>query len=85
MPSKVGPEETIVDESGCIAIPDAIRRRLGIEAGDVRRWRVDDAGTLVVDHGRYGAFGDFEPVAMGGGGTGTHDLAGHENDPADSE
>jgi hypothetical protein len=34
---------------------------------------------------RYGAFDDFEPVSMGGGGSETHDIAGHEGDPAFSE
>jgi hypothetical protein len=34
---------------------------------------------------RYGAFDDFEPVSMGGEGSETHDIAGHEEDPAFSE
>ena len=78
------PEETTVSDRGMVTIPAAIRRRLDIEPGDKLRWTTDDEGTLSVEvvKQRYGAFDDFEPVPMGGGGSDTHDLAGHENDPA---
>ncbi len=81
-----GPEETTVSDRGTITIPSSLRRRLDIEAGDKLRWRVDDEGDLTAEvvKQRYGAFDDFEPVPMGGG-SGTHDLAGHEDDPAFSE
>lgn len=81
------PEETKVSDRGMVTIPAALRRRLDIEAGDKLRWDVDDDGTLSVEvvKQRYGAFDDFEPVSMGGGGSDTHDLAGHEDDSAFSE
>ena len=81
------PEETKVSDRGMVTIPAALRRDLDIEAGDKLRWKTDDEGTLSVEvvKQRYGAFDDFEPVSMGGDGTETHDLAGHEDDPAFSE
>lgn len=81
------PEETKVSDRGMVTIPADIRRRLDIEPGDKLRWDTDEAGNLSVEivRQRYGAFEDFEPVPMGGDGLGTHDLAGHENDPAFSE
>jgi antitoxin PrlF len=81
------PEETTVSDRGMVTIPAALRRRLDIEPGDKLRWMTDDEGTLSVEvvKQRYGAFDDFEPVPMGGGGSDTHDLAGHEDDPAFSE
>lgn len=78
------PEETTVSDSGMVTIPAALRRRLDIEPGDKIRWDVDEEGTLSVEvvKQRYGAFDDFEAVPMGGDGLETHDLAGHEEDPA---
>lgn len=79
-------EETKVSEGGMVTIPAALRRRLDIEAGDTLRWNTDD-GELSVEvlKQRYGAFDDFDPVPMGSDGHETHDLAGHESDPAFSE
>ena len=81
------PEETTVSDRGMITIPASLRRRLNIEPGDKLRWDVDDEGNLSAEvvKQRYGAFDDFEPVPMGGGGLETHDLAGYEKDPAFSE
>lgn len=81
------PEETTVSDSGMVTIPAALRRRLDIEPGDKLRWDVDEEGTLSVEvvKQRYGAFDDFEAVPMGGDGLETHDLAGHEADPAFTE
>ena len=77
-------EETKVSDRGMVTIPASLRRRLDIEPGDKLRWNADDEGNLSVEvvKQRYGAFDDFEPVPMGGGGSETHDLAGHEEDPA---
>lgn len=82
-----GPEETKVSDRGMVTIPASLRQRLDIEAGDKLRWTVTEDGDLQVDvvRERYGAFDDFEPVSMGGGGTETHDVAGHERDPSFSE
>lgn len=87
MATQESPEETTVNERGMITIPAALRQRLDIEAGDKLRWTLDDDGTLCVDvvRQRYGAFDDFEGVPMGGDGHESHDLAGHEDDPAFSE
>jgi antitoxin PrlF len=87
MATEGGPEETTVSDRGMVTIPASLRRRLDIEAGDKLRWTVTDDGTLSVEvvKQQYGAFDDFEPVSMGGGGSETHDLAGHEDDPAFSE
>jgi len=81
------PEETTVSDRGMVTIPAALRRRLDIAPGDKLRWDVDEEGTLSVEivKQRYGAFDDFEAVPMGGDGLETHDLAGHEADPAFSE
>jgi len=81
------PEETKVSDRGMVTIPASLRRRLDIESGDKLRWDVDEDGNLSVEviKQRYGAFDDFEPVSMGGDGSETHDLAGHEDDPAFSE
>ena len=75
------PEETTVSDRGMVTIPASLRRRLDIEAGDKLRWDVDDDGTLSIEivKQRYGAFDDFEPVSMGGDGSETHDLAGHDS------
>jgi len=80
-------EETKVSDRGMVTIPAELRRRLDIEAGDKLRWDADDEGNLSVEvvKQRYGAFDDFEPVAMGGDGTEMHDVAGHENDPTVTE
>lgn len=78
------PPETTVSDRGMVTIPAAVRRRLDIEAGDTLRWAVsaDDELTVTVVRKRYGAFDDFEAVSMGGDGRETHDLAGHDDDPA---
>jgi AbrB family looped-hinge helix DNA binding protein len=87
MATEDGPAETTVSDRGMVTIPAELRRRLDIEAGDKLRWDVDDEGNLSVEvvKQRYGAFDDFEPVSMGGGGPETHDLAGQEDDSAFSE
>lgn len=87
MATEEGSKETKVSDRGMVTIPADLRRRLDIEAGDKLRWRTDDEGTLSVEvvKQRYGAFDDFKPVPMGGGGSETHDVAGHEDDPAFSE
>ena len=74
------PVETKVSDRGMVTIPAPLRRRLEIEPGDKIRWETTDEGTLSVElvKQRYGAFDDFEPVGMGGGGSESHDLAGHE-------
>lgn len=84
MSTERAPEETKVSDRGMVTIPASLRRRLDIEAGDKLRWDVDDEGNLSVEvvKQRYGAFEDFEAVSMGGGGSGTHDVAGHEDDHA---
>jgi antitoxin PrlF len=84
MAAEEAPEETKVSDRGMVTIPASLRRRLDIEAGDKLRWNVDDEGNLSVEvvKQRYGAFDDFEPVSMGGDGSETHDVAGHEEDPA---
>jgi len=84
MAAEETPEETKVSDRGMVTIPASLRRRLDIEAGDKLRWNVDDDGNLSVEvvKQRYGAFDDFEPVSMGGDGSETHDIAGHEEDPA---
>ncbi|WP_135663708.1 AbrB/MazE/SpoVT family DNA-binding domain-containing protein [Halorhabdus rudnickae] len=81
------PEETTVSDRGMVTIPADLRRRLDIEPGDKLRWDTDEKGNLSVEVVKqcYGAFDDFEPVSMGGGGSETHDLAGHEDEPAFSE
>ncbi|WP_049909451.1 AbrB/MazE/SpoVT family DNA-binding domain-containing protein [Halorubrum saccharovorum] len=87
MATEEAPEETTVSDRGMVTIPAELRRRLDIEPGDKLRWTTDDEGNLSVEvvKQRYGAFDDFEPVSMGGGGSETHDLAGHEDDPTFSE
>jgi AbrB family looped-hinge helix DNA binding protein len=77
------PEETKVSDRGMVTIPASLRQRLDIEPGDKLRWDTDDDGNLSVEvvKQRYGAFDDFEPVSMGGGGSESHDLAGHDDDP----
>lgn len=84
MAAEETPEETKVSDRGMVTIPASLRRRLDIEAGDKLRWNVDNDGNLSVEvvKQRYGAFDDFEPVSMGGDGSETHDVAGHEEDPA---
>lgn len=82
------PEETTVSDRGMVTIPASLRRRLDIEAGDKIRWTADADGTLSVElvKQRYGAFDDDDLKApMGGDGLETHDLAGHERDPAFTE
>lgn len=88
MSTEEGPEETTVSDRGMVTIPAALRRRLDIEPGDKLRWDTDKDGTLTVEvvRQRYGAFEDDDLQApMGGDGLTTHDLAGHEEDPAVSE
>ena len=80
------PQETKVSDRGMVTIPASLRDRLDIEPGDKLRWQVKDGDlTVEVVRQRYGAFDDFEAVPMGGDGLETHDLAGHEDDPAFSE
>ncbi|PSQ33943.1 AbrB family transcriptional regulator [Halobacteriales archaeon SW_12_69_24] len=60
-------DETTVNESYSVTVPAAVRRAVGIDAGDTLRWRVEADGSLsveVVDR-RYGAFADLEPVDIG--------------------
>lgn len=87
MATEEGYEETQVSDRGMVTIPADLRQRLDIEPGDKLRWRTDEEGNLSVEvvKQRYGAFDDFEPVAMGGGGSETHDLAGHEEDAVFSD
>ena len=87
MTTNAPPEETTVSDRGMVTIPASLRHRLDIEAGDKLRWDVDDDGTLSIEivKQRYGAFDDFEPVSMGGDGSETHDLAGHDDDSVFSE
>lgn len=87
MPIDEVPEETKVSDRGMVTIPASLRRRLDIEPGDKLRWGTDDEGGLSVEvvKQRYGAFDDFEPVSMGGGGSEDHDVGGHDDDPAFSE
>ncbi|QGN07543.1 AbrB/MazE/SpoVT family DNA-binding domain-containing protein [Halorhabdus sp. CBA1104] len=87
MATDEAPMETTVSDRGMVTIPADLRRRLDIEPGDKLRWETDAEGELSVEvvQQRYGAFDDFEPVAMGGGGSESHDIAGHEDDPALSE
>lgn len=83
-----GPEETKVSDRGMVTIPASLRRRLDIEAGDKLRWDVDGDDNLSVEvvRQRYGAFeGDDLKAPLGGDGLETHDLTGHEDDPAFSE
>ncbi|QSG08046.1 AbrB/MazE/SpoVT family DNA-binding domain-containing protein [Halapricum desulfuricans] len=82
------PEETTVSDRGMVTIPASLRHRLDIEAGDKLRWDIDDEGNLSVEvvKQRYGAFEDDNLKApMGSDGLETHDLAGHEADPAFTE
>jgi AbrB family looped-hinge helix DNA binding protein len=87
MATEEAPEETKVSDRGMVTIPADLRRRLDIEPGDKLRWKINEEGNLTVEvvKQRYGAFDDFEPVPMGDDGSETHDLAGHEEDPAFSE
>jgi AbrB family looped-hinge helix DNA binding protein len=87
MATEEASEETTVSDRGMVTIPADLRRRLDIEPGDKLRWTVDDNETLSVEIVKqgYGAFDDFEPVSMGGGGSENHDLAGHEGDSVFSE
>jgi SpoVT / AbrB like domain. len=80
-------DETTVTDSGCVTIPVEIRQQLGIESGDLLRWKTVDDRTLSVEvvTQEYGAFDDFEPVSIGGTGTETHDVAGNENGPRFTE
>lgn len=87
MATQDSPEVTTVSERGMVTIPAALRRRLDIEAGDKLEWTLDEEAGLSVEivRQRYGAFDDFEGAPMGGDGHESHDLAGHEDDPAFSE
>lgn len=81
-------EETKVSDRGMVTIPASLRRRLDIESGDKLRWDVDEDGNLSVEivRQRYGAFDDDELKApLGGDSQETHDVAGHEADPAFTE
>lgn len=88
MATEDAPEETTVSDRGMVTIPASLRRRLDIEAGDKLRWDSDEEGNLSVEvvRQRYGAFEDDDLKApMGGDGLETHDLGGHEEDPAFTE
>ena len=88
MAAERSPEETKVSDREMVTIPATLRRRLDIEAGDKLRWNVTDNGDLTVEvvRQRYGAFEDDDLQApMGGDSLETHDLAGHEDDPAFTE
>lgn len=87
MATEEAPQETTVSDRGMVTVPASLRRRLDIEAGDKLRWHVDGEEQLSVKvvRQRYGAFDGFEPVSIGGDGSETHDVAGHEGDPASSE
>lgn len=88
MATDEGPEETTVSDRGMVTIPAALRHRLDIEPGDKLRWDTDEEGNLSVEvvRQRYGAFEDDDLKApMGGDSRDTHDLAGHEDDPAFAE
>ena len=81
--STMATEETTVTDRGMVRIPDSLRWRLDIEAGDKLRWAIDDEGELTVEvvKQRHGAYDDFEAVPMGGDGQESHDVDGHERDP----
>ena len=88
MATEETPEETKVSDRGMVTIPASLRRRLDIEPGDKLRWDTDEEGNLSVEvvKQRYGAFeNDNMKAPMGGDGVETHDLSGHEEDPAFTE
>jgi len=88
MATEDAPQETKVSDRGMVTIPASFRRHLDIEAGDKLRWDIDEEGTLSVElvRQRYGAFEDDDLKApMSGDGLETHDLAGHEEEPAFTE
>lgn len=87
MATEEGSEETTVSDRGMVTIPASLRRRLDIEAGDKLRWDLDEEGDLSVEvvKQEYGAFDGFEAVPMGGGGSETHDIAGHEDEQVPRE
>jgi bifunctional DNA-binding transcriptional regulator/antitoxin component of YhaV-PrlF toxin-antitoxin module len=68
-------DETTVNDSYSVTIPEAIRERVDIEASDKIRWHVDDDGALSVEvvKQEMGVFDDFESVSMGGSVVGRHD------------
>ena len=88
MATEDAPEETKVSDRGMVTVPASLRRRLDIEAGDKLRWDIGEEGNLSVEvvRQRYGAFEDDDLKApIGGDGLETHDVAGHEEDPAFAE
>ena len=88
MATEDAPEETKVSDRGMVTVPASLRRRLDIEAGDKLRWDIGEEGNLSVEvvRQRYGAFeNDDLKAPMGGDGLETHDIAGHEEDPAFTE
>lgn len=66
MPNEVE-DETTVNSSYAVTVPAAVRRAVGVEAGDKIRWSVDEDGSLSVEliKQRYGAFSELEPVDTG--------------------
>jgi AbrB family looped-hinge helix DNA binding protein len=60
-------DETRVNESYSVTVPAAVRRAVGIEAGDELRWTVDEDGRIAVEpvDKRYGAFSELDPVDTG--------------------
>ena len=88
MATEDAPEETKVSDRGMVTVPASLRRRLDIEAGDKLRWDIGEEGNLSVEvvRQRYGAFEDDDLNApMDGDGLETHDVSGHEEDPAFAE
>ena len=82
------PEEITVSDRGVVTIPASLRHRLDIEPRDKIRWEADSDGipSVEVVKQQYEAFdGDDLKAPMGGDGKETHDLAGHERDPAFTE
>ena len=60
-------DETTVNESYSVAVPAAVRRKAGVEAGDKIRWHVDQDGDLSIElvKQHYGAFSQLEPIDIG--------------------
>ena len=60
-------DETTVNESYSVTVPAAVRREVGVEAGDKLRWHVDEDGAISVElvKQRYGAFSRLDPVDIG--------------------
>lgn len=60
------PHETTVTHGYLASVPAAIRRRLGIEPGDVLEWRLAGSRLVVrVRKRRSRGFADFKPFDFG--------------------